>query len=90
MERFPSHNILDAIEKLRELGFSPMLLGSTKYNLETLKRMNRKEIKGCKEILTSVRNPLLRKFANSHAAYGTTEKYCKAVREASLRNLLEC
>jgi len=87
MERFPSHNILDAIEKLRGLGLNPMLLGSTKYNLETLKSMNPKEIKECKEILTSVRNPRLKKFANSHAAYGRVEEYRKAVSKASLKKL---
>jgi ABC-type ATPase with predicted acetyltransferase domain len=82
MERFPSHNILDAIENLRELGFNPMLLGSTKYNLERLKRMNRKELKACKEILTSVRNPRLKKFADSHAPYGTQAEYRQAVNKA--------
>ena len=87
MERFPSHNILDAIEKLKELGFSPMLLGSTKYNLETLKRMNRKEITECKEILTSVRNPRLKKFADSHAPYGKQAEYCQAVKKASLKKV---
>ena len=87
MERFPSHNILDAIEKLRKLGFNQVLLGSTKYNLETLKRMNPTEIEECKEILASVRNPRLKKFANSHAAYGTTEQYRKAVGIASLKKV---
>jgi len=87
MERFPSHNILDAIEKLRQLGFNPMLLGSTKYNLETLKRMNPTEIKAYKEILTSVRNPRLKKFADSHAPYGTQTEYCQAINKASLKKL---
>ena len=87
VERFPSHNILDAIEKLRALGFNPMLLVSAEYNLETLKSMDSKEIKECREILTSVRNPRLKKFANSHAAYGRVEEYRKAVSKASLKKL---
>ena len=62
-------------------------LAFSKYNLEKLKSMNSKEIKECKEILTSVRNPRLKKFANSHATYGTTENYREAVREASLKKL---
>ena len=86
-ERFPSHNILDAIEKLRELGFNPMLLGSTKYNLERLKRMNRTDITECKEILTSVRNPRLKKFADSHAPYGTQADYRQAIKKASLKKV---
>ena len=87
MERFPSHNILDAIEKLRELGFNPMLLGSTKYNLERLKRMDSKEIKECKESLTSVRNPRLKKFADSHTVYGKQAEYRQAVNKASLKKV---
>jgi len=52
---------------------------------ETLKSMNPKEIKEYKEILTSNGNPRLKKFANSHAAYGRIEDYRKAVREVSLK-----
>lgn len=87
MERFPSHNILGAIEKLRKLGFDQVLLGPIKYNLEKLKNVGPMEIRKCKEILMSVRNPRLKKFSNCHAAYGTTEKYRKAVRKALLKKL---
>lgn len=87
MERFPSHNILDAVERLRQLGFNPMLLGSITYNLEKLKNMNRKQINETKEILISTRNPRLKKFANSHAAYGKQARYRQAVEKASLQKL---
>lgn len=87
MERFPSHNILDAVERLRQVGFNPMLLGSTKYNLEKLKSMNPMEIKECKEILTSVQNPRLKKFADSHAPYGKQAEYRQAVNAASMKKL---
>ena len=87
MEWFPSHNLLDVTERLRKLGFNPVLLGSIKYNLERLKSMNSKEIKECKEILTSTRNPRLKKFSNSHAAYGEQADYRQAVENASLEKL---
>lgn len=87
MERFPDHETLDAIATLRQLGFNPMLLGSTKYNLERLRTMNPKEIKACKEILTSVHSPRLKKFSNSHAAYGKQARYRLVVEKASLIKL---
>jgi len=37
MERFPDHEITEAIEKLRHMGFEPTLLSSIHYNLEKLK-----------------------------------------------------
>ena len=40
MERFPSHEITEAIEQLRQVGFEPTLLSSTNYNLEKLKNLN--------------------------------------------------
>ena len=49
--------------------------------------MNHMEIVKCREILAAARNPRLKKFSNSHAAYGSTEKYRKAVRKASLKKL---
>jgi len=77
----------DPVMFSEQVGFDPVLLGSIKYNLEKLKSMNPTDIMECREILTSVRNPRLKKFANSHAAYGWVEEYRKAVRKASLTKL---
>lgn len=49
--------------------------------------MDPKEIKGCKEILTSVHVPRLKKFSDSHAAYPSVAKYRVAVEKASLERL---
>jgi len=67
MERFPDHEITEAIEQLHQVGFEPTLLSSLRYNLEKLKNMNPMEILKCREILAKLRSPRLHKFADSHA-----------------------
>ena len=87
MERFPDHEITEAIEELRHLGFEPTLLSSLRYNLEKLKNMNPMEIMKCREILAKLRSPRLHKFADSHAPYGRAARYRAAVEKASLEKL---
>ena len=87
MERFPDHEITEAIEQLGHVGFEPTLLSSIRYNLEKLKNTNSMEIMKCREILAKLRAPRLHKFADHHAAYGTSAKYRAAVEKASLEKL---
>ena len=77
----------DQVTFFEQVGINPVLLGSIKCNLEKLKSMNLTEIKECKEILTSVRNPRLKKFADSHAPYGKQAEYRQAVNKASLKKV---
>ena len=87
MERFTDHEITEAIEQLRQMGFEPTLLSSIHYNLEKLKNINHMEIMKCREILGNLRSPRLHKFANSHAPYGRSARYRDAVEKASLEKL---
>jgi len=87
MERFPDHEVTEAIEQLRQVGFEPTLLSSIRYNLEKLKNMNPMEIKKCREILAKLRSPRLHKFADSHAPYGRSARYRNTVEKASLEKL---
>ena len=87
MERFPSHEITEAIEQLRQVGFEPTLLSSIRYNLEKLKNLNPMEIMKCREILAKLRAPRLHKFADSHAPYGRSARYRDTVEKASLEKL---
>lgn len=87
MERFPDHEITEAIEQLHWVGFEPTLLSSIRCNLEKLKSMNAMEIMRCREILARLRSPRLHKFADHHAPYGTSAKYRAAVEKAPLEKL---
>ena len=87
MERFPDHEITEAIEQLRQMGFEPTLLSSIHYNLEKLKSMNPMKIMKCRQILAKLRSPRLHKFADSHAPYGRNTRYQSAVEKASLEKL---
>ncbi|MDH5451196.1 MAG: hypothetical protein OEZ29_01530 [Candidatus Bathyarchaeota archaeon] len=86
MERFPDHDITEAIEHLHRVRFEPTVLSSTHYNLEKLKNMKPMQITECREILASVRSPRL-KFSNSYAPYGFANKYHSAVEKVSLEKL---
>ena len=87
MERFPDHEITEAIEQLRRVGFEPTFLSSTRYNLEKLKNMHPMKIMKCREILAKLRSPRLHKFADSRAPYGRSAQYRVAVEKASLEKL---
>ncbi len=87
MERFPDHEITEAIEQLHLVGFEPTLLSSIRYNLEKLKNMNPMKTMKCREILAKLRSPRLHKFADSHAPYGRSARYRNAVEKASLEKL---
>jgi len=87
MERFPDHEITEAIEQLHQLGFEPTLLSSLGYNLEKLKNMNPIKIMKCRQILAKLRSPRLHKFADHHAPYGRSARYRKAVENATYEKL---
>lgn len=87
MERFPDHEITEAIEQLHHVGFEPTLLSSIHYNLEKLKNMNPVKIMKCRETLAKLRSPRLHKFADSHAPYGRNARYRDTVEKASLEKL---
>jgi len=87
MERFPDHEITEAIEQLRQMGFEPTLLSSIHYNLEKMKNMNPMKIMKCREILAKLRSRRLHKFADSHAPYGRNAWCQNVVEKASLEKL---
>ena len=50
-ENKPHPKILEAVEKLRALGFNPMMLASESYNLKRLKKLSPEEVDKVREIL---------------------------------------
>jgi len=87
MDRFPDHEITEAIEELRQVGFEPTLLSSAHHNMKKLKNMNPIKIMKCRQVLAKLRSPRLHKFADSHAPYGRSARYRTVVEKASLEKL---
>jgi ABC-type ATPase with predicted acetyltransferase domain len=85
-ESKPDKTVSSAIEKLKALGFNPLFLSSEKYNMQTL-RTNPTYIEAVREILSSLHNPLLLKFADSHDPYGRKAEYQAMMRNASVEKL---
>jgi ABC-type lipoprotein export system ATPase subunit/GNAT superfamily N-acetyltransferase len=44
MESKPNPNVLTAIERLRQLGFNPIMLGSVNYNTQKIKEVSREKV----------------------------------------------
>jgi len=58
-ESKPDPRILEAVEKLRALGFNPIFLSSEKANLEKLQRMLVNEVEQVKNIFKEVSRAFL-------------------------------
>lgn len=85
-ESKPDAKIAAAIEKLKALGFNPLFLSSEKYNIQIL-RSNPTYIQAVREILSSLHNPLLLKFADSHDPFGREAVYKDMLKTISFERL---
>lgn len=85
-ESKPDKTVSSAIEKLKALGFNPLFLSSEKYNMQILCDL-KSHIEAVREILSSLHNPLLLKFADSHDPYGRKAEYQAMVRNAPVEKL---
>jgi ABC-type lipoprotein export system ATPase subunit/GNAT superfamily N-acetyltransferase len=85
-ESKPDPKVSAAIEKLKASGFNPLFLSSEKYNMQILLD-NPLRVKLVREILSSLHNPLLLKFASSHDPYGRKAEYQAMVHNAPVEKL---
>jgi hypothetical protein len=85
-ESKPDSKVSAAIEKLKALGFNPVFLSSEKYNMQVLLD-DPLRVKVVRDLLSSLHNPLLLKFANSHDPYGRKAEYQAMVRNAPVEKL---
>ncbi len=90
-ESKPNEVILEAIEKLRTLGFNPVFLGSTKYNLQRL-RKKPKVVPKVHEVLRFISKTggggiYRKRIAAAGGAYIKDAEFCRCVESASLEKL---
>jgi len=85
-ESKPDPRISSAIEKLKAIGFNPLFLSSEKYNMQVLTE-DKSRVESVREILSSLHNPMLLKFADSHDPYGKKGEYQAMMRNASVEKL---
>jgi len=89
-ETKPDPSILAAIEKLRDLGFNPVLLSSIKYNLKQLrtKPAIASEVRRILKCMSKKSGGIYRKrIAAVHKAYLKHQEFCDCVDSASLEKL---
>jgi len=82
--------ILEAVEKLRTLGFNPIFLSSEKGNLEKLQKMPAHEVEQVKNIFKEVSRSsgvYRKRIMSVREAYLTHEQFCTRVDRASLEKL---
>ena len=87
VEQAPDPSCLEATEKLRQLGFNPVLLASERQNLQRLKNMNPENVKQCKKILAEIRSPRLQRAAVPEKPYSNAQQYQSALEKAGIEKI---
>jgi len=88
VEQTPSQSCAEAVEKLRKLGFNPVLLASTKQNIQQLKKMNRQELEKCRDILASVQSLRVRRSIVPEPFVGA-EAFKSALSKAKIEKIAQ-
>jgi len=89
-ESVPSKHVLNAIEKLRSLGFNPVLLSSEKANMRTLEEMPKKEVEEVKAVLKALcgrERGYGRRLLKTRSVFPKPEETQKVIDEAGLEKL---
>ena len=87
-ESKPNPKILDAVERLRSLGFNPVFLTSEKANLQKLKAMLTGEVRHVRNVFKEISAGVYRKrLWSSHQAYMSKERFNDCVDKVSLKKL---
>ena len=88
-ETKPNPAILESLEKLRQLGFNPVFLSSTKYNLERMREDPRlvEQVKDIFKFVSKAGGIYRKRIASGHQAYLTHEEFCNRVDDASVEKL---
>jgi len=89
-ESTPSNHVLDAIEKLRPLGFNSILLSSEKTNTRRLKKMSKMGVREVKAVLKTLcrrERGYGRRLLKTKNIFPKPEETLKAIEEAGLEKL---
>ena len=89
LESKPNPAVLEAVEKLRKLGFNPVFLSSTKYNMQQM-RNDHATINEVRTILKDISKAggiYRKRLWSSHKAYMPKEKFNNCVDKAPLKKL---
>jgi hypothetical protein len=68
-ESKPNPNVLRAIEKLRRLGFNPIMLGSVNYNMQKIKEVGRRKIESVLIEFCRKEGALRKRLLSFHRVY---------------------
>ena len=88
LESKPNPAVLEAIEKLRKLGFNPVFLSSEKYNMHQLLALRSvSQVKTILKDLSKAVGIYRKRLWSSHKAYMPKEEFNNRVDKASLKKL---
>ena len=78
-ESKPNKNVLNAIEKLRSLGFTPTMLGSVNYNMEKIREIGKEEITAILVELSKKEGAVRKRLSSSSKAYPRHEGFMRKI-----------
>ena len=86
-ERLPDKSIVEAVEKLRELGFNPVFLASEKGNLHLLKQMSKEQRRRVKQTLLGISSVFYRRLAGGKRVFLRREEFRKILENATVEKM---
>ena len=89
-EKTPPKSCVRTIERLRELGFDPVLMASEKYNMRIIRLLLQKSydnIETIREVLMNTHHSRLGKEFDSHRPFISAAEYREGVKKTSLQKL---
>jgi len=88
LESKPNPAVLEAIEKLRKLGFNPVFLSSEKYNMHQLRTLQKvSQVKIILKDLSKAVGIYRKRLLSGQKAYYTHKEFCKHVEGADVKKL---
>jgi ABC-type ATPase with predicted acetyltransferase domain len=88
LESKPNPAVLDAVKKLRKLGFNPVFLSSEKYNMHQLRALRSlSQVKTILKDLSKAVGIYRKRLWSSHKAYMPKQDFNNCVDRASLKKL---
>ena len=88
-ESKPNVKMIEAVEKLRRLGFNPVFLGSTRYSLERMREDTTvvEQVRGVFKFVSKAGGVYRKRIAAVRQAYLTHEEFCDRIGKATLEKL---
>jgi len=88
LESKPNPAVLEAMEKLRKLGFNPVFLSSEKYNMHQLRALRAvSQVKAILKELSKSVGIYRKRLLSGHKAYYTHKEFCKHVEGTDVKKL---